>query len=41
LVREERTMELLIAASVFLFMPVVILLGATLLAIFDEGENDE
>jgi hypothetical protein len=32
-------MELLIAASVFIFMPVVILLGATLLALFDEGDD--
>jgi len=34
-------MELIIAASVFLFMPVVLLLGATLLALFDEGEDNE
>lgn len=32
-------MELIIAASVFLFMPVVLLLGAALLALFDEGED--
>lgn len=34
-------MELLIAASVFLFMPVIILVSAALLEIFDKGEDRE